>query len=501
MTRLVLLPLDTRPCTYDFPRRLLQQVSCELIQPPLRLMDCYRTPSDYTSLERWLLENCRDADALVLSVEQLLHGGLLASRSGNIPEKTCLERLELVKRLKRQNPSMKIYLFSIIMRATVSTLSAESQRWWELVAQYSQAAYQAQEDPCETNTQAVGRLAARIPPAVLAEYRSVRKRNHEINKACIGLIGQEVAQHLLLLQEDCAPRSLQTLEQRELRRMIADMGAADRVDLHNGADEAAGELCVKVMLQDRTMPLQVLWLGGNRDFIARYEDRPFKENLESHLRLMRFREDTQALSVLAILPPKREQSDNCPPIRNSLNDDTEGYYENIASQVLALQRQGKHCYLLDLTHANGGDIPFMLFLNGRMPLMKLAGYSAWNTASNALGTILAQIGSDHLRGDIPSEDSLRERLLDDLLYQSLVRQRFQEALQAEGEDIWNISDTERAQAVLNDCFQETRPLIDELMGPDTRFAAKLRWPRIFEIDIEIREANPRVGRTSSRRGS
>ena len=487
MIRLVLLPLDSRPCTYDFPRRLIPKTSCELLQPPLSLMDFYKRPSDYGVLEQWLLENCREADVLILSVEQLLHGGLIASRSNRVQKQICLKRLSLVERLERENPGMKIYLFSTIMRATVSTLSAESQRWWELVAQYSQAAYQAKEVPCETNKQTMDQLVAQIPAAVLEEYHAVRTRNHEVNKACIGLAERGVAQNLVLLQEDCTPKSLQVFEQQSLQHMINKMELSNRVYLHNGTDEAASELCIKALLHGRTIPLQILWLGENKDFIARYEDRPFKENLASHFRMMNFREEAQANSVLAILPPKQEQSDNCPPLYDFSKDYTEKDYEDIVSKLIAIQRQSKHCYLLDLTHANGGDLPFMRFLNSRMPLMNLTGYSAWNTASNALGTILAQIGSDLLQENKPSKKFLRERLLDDLLYQSLVRQHFQQALQATGEDSWNLSDVEEAQTTLHDCFEEIQPMVDELVGPDLLFTAKLCWPRIFEIDITTKE--------------
>ncbi len=484
MIRMVLLPLDSRPCTYDFPQRLVPEKLCELCVPPFALMDFYRTSSEYDRLEQWLLENCTDANVLVLSVEQLLHGGLLASRNNSIPEETCHERLSLIKRLKQRNPSLKIYLFSIIMRATVSTLSAESQRWWELVAQYSHAAYLAQQAPDTTNIEAVETLTAQIPPSVLVEYNAVRRRNHGINKACVQLVAQDIADYLLLLQEDCAPQSLQVLEQHALKQLAAVNGLSDRIDLHNGTDEAASELCVKVLLQGEEIPLRTLWLGGNHDFTARYEDRPFKENLNSHLRMMRFYDDQKADLVLAILPPKHNQFDNCPPSYNPTLDYTETEYEAMAAHLQELDQQDKRCYLLDLTHANGGNLPFLRYLNERLPVMKLDGYSAWNTASNALGTILAQIGSDHLRGDRSSKRSLQERLLDDLLYQSLIRQQFQKALELNSEDIWNIRQPDKAQTMLEECFHQSRPLIEELMGPDISFSAKLRWPRIFEIDIE-----------------
>lgn len=77
--KLVILPLDSRPCTYDFPIHLARGGGLEPCAPPLELMDWYRRPSDFHKISAWLEEFCAGADALICSMDQLTYGGLLAS--------------------------------------------------------------------------------------------------------------------------------------------------------------------------------------------------------------------------------------------------------------------------------------------------------------------------------------------------------------------------------------------------------------------------------------
>ena len=56
--KLVILPLDSRPCTYDFPIHLARGGGLEPCAPPLELMDWYRRPSDFHKISAWLEEFC-----------------------------------------------------------------------------------------------------------------------------------------------------------------------------------------------------------------------------------------------------------------------------------------------------------------------------------------------------------------------------------------------------------------------------------------------------------
>ena len=92
--------------------------------------------------------------------------------------------------------------------------------------------------------------------------------------------------------------------------------------------------------------------------------------------------------------------------------------------------EGREVYLLDLLSRNGGSLPLVETMAHPD---QLAGYSGWNTASNAMGTVIAQLLSD-VKADAPDTDFRNERFMDDLYYESLVRQELNEYLRARGED-------------------------------------------------------------------
>ena len=115
--------------------------------------------------------------------------------------------------------------------------------------------------------------------------------------------------------------------------------------------------------------------------------------------------------------------------------------------------------------------------------LPLAGYSAWNTASNALGTILAQIMSDQLAQKVQTA-FLWERLLDDLVYQGAVREQLNESLQAAGEDPFHLADPAHAQGELAHLMQQY--LRSESMLPNVPdYAVSLPWTRTFECCIQV----------------
>lgn len=77
--KLVLLPLDERPCNRLFPQHLFQHDGVELVVP--ETLGDKKQPADLEKVDQFLLNACRDADGLVLSLDTLLYGGLVPSVS------------------------------------------------------------------------------------------------------------------------------------------------------------------------------------------------------------------------------------------------------------------------------------------------------------------------------------------------------------------------------------------------------------------------------------
>lgn len=479
MSKIILLPLDSRPCCYTFPAEL-----ADVDVPPIRMMDFYREPSDYNAISSWLKEHCSNASEAVLSVDQLVYGGLISSRQLLVTEAEALRRLELVRDLKKSNPRLRIYLFSVIMRSTVSTLDAESRIWWESVTEYSHLFYLSQIRPDKDILEQLEDITSRVPRKVLETFLDVRRRNARINQAVLELLSSDIASEAVLLQEDCTPESIQTIEQKELLRIIRNNSLSDRVYLHNGTDECAGELCTKVQNCGDRIEIELAILGSGCDFTARYEDRKFSNNMESHLKLMNMEVVENSPVRLFILTPRTYQFDYCPAIYNEADDYSISEYIEFAKLIASGISSGKKCYLLDLSYANGGNIKFMKLLAAQIPLNSLCGYSGWNTSSNSLGTILAQMASDYALHHC-NKEFLAERLLDDLFYQAEIRAEVQDMIQKRGDDIWNIKHIEECNGLLKECFEKHRSEIEECFGGRLCFDASFRWPRIFEVDIQI----------------
>lgn len=486
--KICLLPLDSRPCNYRFPQQLANLRGVNLIEPPIDIMDFFKTPSNSRAIADWLKINCSDADVLVVSIDQLVYGGLIASRTNTKSLSEAQSQLMLLKDIKKTNPQLRIFAFNVLMRISISAVDKQSQIWWQKITEYSQLKYRSiigeQEEKERANAQ-LAHLTKEIPSSILNEFLEVRRRNHTINMECISLVSQGILEQLVILQEDCSEDAIQVFEQDIIKKTINEYGLQNRVFIHNGTDEAGMELTVQAIAPQRQTTCDIQWLSENRYFTARYEDRPFIENLASHMSMMNIIYDPHAKNCLFILPPADQQGDYCPE-KLPMVDYTPTQRTLMINKILEQIEKGKCCYLLDLVYANGGDLAFLEALAAKTPLTRLYGYAAWNTASNSLGTILAQMIAADSQNTPANKRFTTERLLDDLIYQAFIRQELQEELQLAGQDIWNITDLPRANKMLNYQFDKNRQFIRRFLPIETRdFKKRLPWPRTFEADIEV----------------
>ena len=115
--QIVLLPLDERPCNYRFPRRLGEEANdLRVVLPDRDILGNKKVPPEWVRVAAFLRRTCKEATALVLSVDMLLYGGIIPSRLHHLSEATLRERLSLLKELKEENPALKIYAFALVMR-------------------------------------------------------------------------------------------------------------------------------------------------------------------------------------------------------------------------------------------------------------------------------------------------------------------------------------------------------------------------------------------------
>ena len=158
----------------------------------------------------------------------------------------------------------------------------------------------------------------------------------------------------------------------------------------------------------------------------------------------------------------------------------------MSQRISDLVKNGKHVFLLDIEAANGGNPKLLTAVAKKIPILELYGYSAWDTASNSLGTLLAQLLACKNKNSEENKSYTSERILNDCVYQSIVRQKVSEKLKNAGVNVWNIEDTKTAEQLISDTFQENEELLHNIFGDNVpKFQTKLRWPRLFEIKVSL----------------
>ena len=130
MKNIILLPLDERPCNFDFPSKIFNGEKYTIIRP--EHLGQKKTPASYEFIRDFLLANIEKADAAVISIDTLLYGGLIPSRLHHLSEETVLERLMLLKELREKNPQVKLYAFQCIMRCPKYSSDDEEPDYYEL---------------------------------------------------------------------------------------------------------------------------------------------------------------------------------------------------------------------------------------------------------------------------------------------------------------------------------------------------------------------------------
>ena len=97
-TKIVLLPLDERPCNFQFPLKLFSNKDLDIVRPE-KLGD-KKKPASIPKLQNFLLRECMDADSLIVSMDMLLYGGLVPSRLHHESTEALMERIGILREIR-----------------------------------------------------------------------------------------------------------------------------------------------------------------------------------------------------------------------------------------------------------------------------------------------------------------------------------------------------------------------------------------------------------------
>jgi len=426
------VPVDDRPCNLRIPLKLAALAGINVRTPPRSILGNFNVPGDTEAVSAWLVESAGEADLVVASIEMLCFGGLLASRSGRPP----LD-LGALTMAKKRNPKLRIDAFAVIMKSSVA-------------------------DP------------------------DIRKCGHRAIRASLDLLSRGTIDHLVVGQDDAALTGPHAEERDALIQYAGELDVSDSVRFISGADEIGMMLVSRAASKD---DLKVGVLYSNEAAAGRaalYEDRPLRESIEDHVALMEgeiIDSPRGADVLLCVNSPDEKQSDLF------LDKDMPGERDDapFVSSIIKGREYGAVVAVADLRFANGADPAFADRLFKKLRPNDLASFSAWNTASNSIGSALAHsflVASGKVRRDGRGQAAfIRERIADEYLYQSVLRRRIRDDVVSRGVSPFDLRDHYHPVnwAVKEELKNMTSAFFREKAGVE----AALPWPRIFEVDINI----------------
>ena len=337
------LPLDTRPYTYDIPVQLVELFGARILYPPMGSLAFFREEPNCKIIRSWLMQTANNCDALVVSAEQLIYGGLIQSREVKIDTSERNEALNLLRFIKKTHQSLKIYVSTVLMRSSISVFDEESALWWEQIQEYSKAYYRTYTSGDMEAKAELESLAEEIPEKVLNTFLNARKFGHETNLGCIQLVKDGIIDQLIICQEDSASEGIQRFEQEKLSAIIRENELNNKISMANGASEAGAELVMRALCSEGSNA-EVVWLGENIGFSAMYEDRPFIENLNAHMSALNIKEIQGSDNVICILPPKRRQNDHTMDFSEDYEEYSDEEFEVMSQCISDLVRKDRHVF-------------------------------------------------------------------------------------------------------------------------------------------------------------
>ena len=384
------IPLDNRPVNKDRVEYLAQSVGFTLLMPEEHL---YRTALDNMTpnpdgstignrqaLLEWVREVDKTCDYFIISLDQMLSGGLVGSRWLNNTDLTF--EYQVADEIIRLCENNTVYLFDTVMRlASTVNYGGYQMNEYNQLRSYGQVARKQLygNDLTVDNIisgyryDAIGKkISTPLPESALTDYHASRARKLIIADYILRNAGDNL-DFLYIGVDDSTPQT--TIQSNEIRYLTQLMG--DKGVLSAAADEL-GMCCLARMTSQvyGSVGITLTYYGPGKDMAAdSFDIGTLSENIDTHLICLNTTAQNTPDSGLQVLILTRNstQSD-----RDKLMDRLE---YNLTNNIPTI--------LLDAS-LQGSTLSYMLFHQSDLPVAKLLGYSSWNTAANAMGIALSQ---------------------------------------------------------------------------------------------------------------
>lgn len=378
------LPLDNRPVNDLRPVWLAESCGMEILLPDVgdyatRLDGQTPNPSgatygDREALLEWLKRVEPQCDALVISMDQLLSGGLVSSRV--LMESELTEAFAAIDYLAEVAQRKPVYVFETVMRlATTSGYLGMDSTEYELFRSYGMNARPALDGESLTvdnicdgyaYDESGNRLESSLPEALLENYCRARARKLRLADYLLRH-GEHFAWLCVGVDDSASRASVQTNEVAYLQTLLGENGW-----LFCGADEL-GMMAIARLYQDlcpETATLTVRYFGGQEDsYTDSFDSTTLRSSVEQHLDALGAVQAEDAPVEALVLTGAATATE--------VQELLEAWEEN--------DREGRFTMIMDLT---SGTQSTEAIAEALKPT-NLLGFSAWGTGGNTIGISLS----------------------------------------------------------------------------------------------------------------
>ncbi|RLL83121.1 hypothetical protein Y696_10795 [Mesotoga sp. H07pep.5.4] len=491
--RIVFLPVDERFCTRDYFLLLARAANIDVVTPPKVYLGAKKTPPDLRRLSKWLKETALPGDYLVISVDMLVHGGLIPSRISLDTLDTLIERLGLLEELKKLD--VKIYATTTITRTPFYNSSEEEPDYWQYFGldMYDLSRLLARSFRGEMVHRSMIEKIGKIPSHFVTDYLVRRIRNRKLVSSVIELVDKGVIDFLNLVLDDNSKESISLAESEIHRAMVDSLKIGSRVSIHAGADEATLSLLARVLSESvgEIPTFEVHYASPeHKDFIPPYEGSPLYQGIQNHIEAAGGKVVDSAGEILLLANNPEAGLDSA----QQLSAPTDlSSYERFFREIEAADSIIKG--IADVKYTNGADNYLVEELLKRSELNWLeTNYSAWNTAGNTLGTVCAHsivqlLGS---KGLLKVDQSRIKKLqaiffLEHWAFQSNIRKRLLVEAEKRGSKPWTVIPVESwAEGFVRSELTPYIPPVQDALEMEFEIERLFfPWHRSFELGLSI----------------
>ncbi len=494
--KIVMLPLDERPCNFDYPG-MMPKTKYDLVLPPKEIMGNKKLAGDTEKIAQWLIDNTKDADAAIVALDTLIYGGIVPSRLHHNSTAELLEKASVLKKIKENNPNIKIYAFQLIMRCPTYSSDAEEPDYYEICgAEIFLSGKYAHLEALGKLTKADKKDYKRVKKAIKKEYIEdfVARRavNLEVLMHNLKFILDGTVDYFIVPQDDSNPYGFTAMDQLKVREFLKANSLHLKTAMYPSADDTGLILLTRAVakLSDVTPKIYVKYAsskGGNT--IPNYEDRMVDETIKYHIMAadgVRVYSLPEADIVLAVnIGTDMTEKFDAPEFVTAY--DIQRNLGEFVSYIKYAKEQGKTVAIADIAYPNRGDAELTKLLYSENLMLDVDAYAGWNTSSNTMGTTLCQavlymIGKDY-NGN---KSFLLHRYYEDIGYMAYARQYVTENILPSlgynyyfvGEDVNEIV-KETIEKYMSENYPELAKCVEEI-------SVNQPWKRMFETDVKLK---------------